>query len=205
MLNSIKDVLEDVKNGKPVIVIDDETRENEGDIVIAAEHATPKNINFMITYARGLVCVPMGAELLEKLKLPPMVLKNGDPFSTAWMMSVDAKENVTTGISASDRSRTIGKLIADNVRLEDFTRPGHTFPLRATNGGVLKRKGHTEAAVDLARLAGLKPAGAICEIIRDDGEMARLPDLIKFAKKHQLQICSIDDLVEFRCKKQPTK
>ncbi len=201
MLNQMKDIIEDVKNGKPVIVIDDETRENEGDIVIAAEHATPENINFMIKYARGLVCVPMSAEFLDKLKLPPMRAKNDDPYATAWMMSVDAKEGVTTGISASDRAKTVEKLIDDDTKLKDFTCPGHLFPLRAVDGGVLKRSGHTEAAVDLAKLAGLKPAGVICEIIRDDGEMARLPDLKKFAEKHQLKICSIEDLVEFVKKK----
>lgn len=205
MLNKIEDVLKDVKKGIPVIVVDDENRENEGDIVIAAEHASSENINFMIKEARGLVCVPLTSERLEELGLHSMYSlendKNKDPYSTAWRISVDAKKGVTTGISAHDRSRTIKKLIATRAKPADFTRPGHVFPLQAVDGGVLVRSGHTEAAVDLASLAGLYPAGVICEIIKDDGSMARLPDLKVFAKKHKLKICSIADLIEYRRKR----
>jgi 3,4-dihydroxy 2-butanone 4-phosphate synthase/GTP cyclohydrolase II len=206
MLNSIDDVLKDVKTGRPVIVVDDENRENEGDVYVAAEHATPETITFMIKEARGLVCVPMTQERLTQLGLHTMYSfdQNAparDPYGTAWMISVDACKGVTTGISAFDRARTVASLISSRTRSQDLVRPGHLFPLRALDGGVLVRAGHTEAAVDLARLAGLYPAGVICEIIKDDGEMARLPDLKEFARRHGLKICSIEDLIAYRRKK----
>lgn len=202
MLSSIKDVLKDIKTGTPVIVVDDENRENEGDLIIAASHATADNINFMIKEARGLVCVPLLSSRIKELELDKFDYqhpgKGDDPYTTAWCISVDAKKGVTTGISASDRAKTVKKLIARNTEPSDFSIPGHLFPLRARDGGVLVRAGHTEAAVDLAVLAGLYPAGVICEIIKDDGEMARMPDLKKFAQKHGLKICSIADLIEYR-------
>jgi 3,4-dihydroxy 2-butanone 4-phosphate synthase/GTP cyclohydrolase II len=202
MLDSIPSIIEDIKNGKPVIVVDDENRENEGDLVIAASHATPANINFMIKECRGLVCVPMLASRLKELELRSMALGeprgNSDPYATAWRMSVDVKKGTSTGISAFDRSKTVKALVSPKAQPEDFTRPGHLFPLEAKDGGVLVRAGHTESAVDLARMAGLYPAGVICEIVKDDGEMARLPDLLVFAKKHGLKICSIEDLIKFR-------
>ncbi len=207
MLNSIEDVLKDIKNGKPVIVVDDEARENEGDIVIAAEFASPEKINFMLKEARGLICVPLDANRLESLQLHPMytvesVHKAKDPYGTAWMISVDARQGVTTGISAFDRAQTVKALISSESKPEDLIRPGHIFPLRAQKGGVLVRAGHTEAAVDLTRLAGLKPAGVICEILKDDGSMARFGDLVKFAQKHDLKICSIASLIEYRRKRE---
>lgn len=202
MLDPIDAVIEDVKNGKPVIVVDDESRENEGDIIVAADHATAENINFMIKDARGLVCVPMTASRMKELEIRSMALGeprgNNDPFATAWRMSVDVKKGTTTGISAFDRAKTVKALISPKARPEDFTRPGHLFPLEAKDGGVLVRAGHTEATVDLARLAGLYPAGVCCEIVKDDGDMARLPDLIVFAKKHGLKICSVEDLITYR-------
>ena len=202
MLDPIPSIIEDIKNGKPVIVVDDENRENEGDLVIAASHATPANINFMIKECRGLVCVPMVAARLRELELRSMALGephgNNDPYATAWRMSVDVKKGTTTGISAFDRAKTVKALISSKAKPVDFTRPGHLFPLEAKDGGVLVRAGHTEASVDLARMAGLYPAGVICEIVKDDGEMARLPDLLKFAKKHGLKICSIEDLITYR-------
>ena len=206
MLNSIEEILQDIKKGKPVIVVDDESRENEGDIIIAAEFATPENINFMLKHARGLICVPLEEQRLKKLRLHPMYTVEDlhqakDPFSTSWMISVDARRGVTTGISAYDRAQTVKVLIAQDSRPEDFTKPGHMFPLRAQKGGVLVRAGHTEAAVDLAKLAGLQPAGVICEILKDDGAMARLLDLLEFSKEHDLKICSITSLIEYRRKK----
>lgn len=206
MLNTIEDILQDLKNGKPVIIVDDESRENEGDLVVAAEHATPENINFMITYGRGLVCVPMEEERLQALGLFAISMqqasRNGqkDPFGTAWMISVDARYGTTTGISAFDRARTVEVLIATTTKPDDLIKPGHLFPLKAQKGGVLVRAGHTEAAVDLARCAGLYPAGVICEIIDDDGKMARFDALIAFSKKHGLKIGSIASLIEYRRK-----
>lgn len=207
MLNSIDDVLKDIKSGKPVIVVDDESRENEGDIIIAAEFATPEKINFMLKEARGLICVPLESKRLEELQLHPMytvesIQKVKDPYGTAWMISVDAKRGVTTGISAFDRAQTVKTLISDEAKPADLIRPGHLFPLRAQEGGVLVRAGHTEAAVDLTRLAGLKPAGVICEVLKDDGSMARFPDLVKFAERHNLKICSIASLIEYRRKQE---
>jgi len=187
MFNSIPEILEDLKKGKMVIVVDDEDRENEGDLVMAASFARPDDINFMAKFGRGLICVPMEEERLKCLDLDPM-LKNKiqnqeDPFKTAWMISVDAVAGVTTGISAYDRARTIEVLINPQTKSEDLIRPGHIFPLRARPGGVLVRAGHTEASLDLMRLAGLYQAGVICEIMNDDGTMARLPQLIEFSGK----------------------
>jgi len=203
MFSPIEDILKDLKQGKFVIVVDDEKRENEGDLVIAAQFATPSAINFMIKEAKGLVCVPLAKERIKELALLPMHLEPGnDPFKTAWRISVDAAAGVTTGISAYDRARTIEVLINPQTLSTDLIRPGHTFPLEAKEGGVLVRAGHTEAAVDLARLCGLYPAGVICEIIKEDGQMARLPDLVEFSKKHNLKICTIASLIEYRRKKE---
>jgi len=203
MFNSIPEILEDLKKGLMVIVVDDEERENEGDLVMAAAHASAENINFMAKFGRGLICVPMEESRLETLLLEPMIKNEAlqrkkDPFSTAWVISTDAAKGVTTGISAHDRSRTIEVLINPQSKPEDLIRPGHIFPLKAQKGGVLVRAGHTEATVDLMRFSGLYPAGVICEIMNDDGTMARLPQLIDFSKKHNLKICSIADLIEYR-------
>ncbi|MEI6831395.1 MAG: bifunctional 3,4-dihydroxy-2-butanone-4-phosphate synthase/GTP cyclohydrolase II [Candidatus Omnitrophota bacterium] len=205
VFNSITEILEDLRNGKMVIVVDDEDRENEGDLVMAAVSVGPKDINFMAKFGRGLICVPMEEERLRFLELDPM-LKNTlqankeDPFKTAWMISVDAAKGVTTGISAYDRARTIEVLINSQSKPEDLVRPGHIFPLRARRGGVLVRAGHTEASLDLMSLAGLYPAGVICEIMNDDGSMARMENLLEFAKKHCLKICTIASLIEYRRK-----
>ena len=199
MFDRIEDAIEDIKQGKMIIVVDDENRENEGDLVMAAEKVTGEHINFMIKYGRGLVCVPMTEKRLNDLGIYQMVENNTDHKETAFTVSVDYKE-CTTGISAFERALTVNKLVDDNSKPEDFTKPGHIFPLRAKDGGVLVRAGHTEAAVDLAVLAGLKPAGVICEIIKDDGNMARLPDLLEFAKKFGLRIISIEDLIKYRMK-----
>ena len=197
MINSIEEALYELKKGKMVIVVDDENRENEGDMVIPAECVSPETINFMISHAKGLVCMPMTDEDLQRLKLDQMVSQNTDSHQTAFTVSVDHTSN-STGISAFDRSTTIQKLINSNNTEKDFRRPGHIFPLRANKGGVLERAGHTEAAVDLARLAGFHPAGVICEIINPDGTMARLPELIEFADKWQLKLITIKDLIEYR-------
>ncbi|AEM77539.1 bifunctional 3,4-dihydroxy-2-butanone-4-phosphate synthase/GTP cyclohydrolase II [Thermoanaerobacter wiegelii] len=199
MFDRIEDAIEDIKQGKMIIVVDNENRENEGDLVMAAEKVTGEHINFMIKYGRGLVCVPMTEKRLNDLGIYQMVENNTDHKETAFTVSVDYKE-CTTGISAFERALTVNKLVDDNSKPEDFTKPGHIFPLRAKDGGVLVRAGHTEAAVDFAVLAGLKPAGVICEIIKDDGNMARLPDLLEFAKKFGLRIISIEDLIEYRMK-----
>ncbi|MCX5709574.1 MAG: bifunctional 3,4-dihydroxy-2-butanone-4-phosphate synthase/GTP cyclohydrolase II [Candidatus Omnitrophica bacterium] len=203
MFNSIPEILENLKAGKMVIVVDDEDRENEGDLIIAASAVRPEHINFMAKFGRGLICIPMEEERLRELDLEPM-LKNtlthskDDPFKTAWMISVDAARGITTGISAHDRSRTIEALVNPASKPEDLIRPGHIFPLRARKGGVLVRAGHTEASVDFMKLAGLNAAGVICEIMNDDGTMARLPQLLDFSKKHNLKICSITNLIEYR-------
>lgn len=204
MFANIEQILEDIKKGRPVIVVDDESRENEGDLVVAAQFATPEVINFMIKEGRGLVCVPLTKRRIEELHLESIAPLRGkeDHFKTAWRMSVDAASGVTTGISAFDRARTIEVLINPITTFFDLIKPGHIFPLEAKEGGVLVRTGHTEAAVDLARLAGLYSAGVICEIIKDDGTMARLPDLAKFAKKHALKICTIASLIEYRRNKE---
>lgn len=202
MFNSIPEIIEDIRRGRMVIVVDDDRRENEGDLVMAASFASAKDINFMARYGRGIICVPMSGERLDELELHPMVIHNVDPLKTAWTLSVDAREGITTGISAHDRARTIKVLIDPDTRPEDIIMPGHIFPLRAKEGGVLVRAGHTEAAVDLARLAGLEPAGVICEIMNDDGTMARYPDLIDFAKRHSLKMCAIAELIEYRRKRE---
>jgi len=203
MFNTIQEILNDLKNGRMVVVVDDEDRENEGDLVMAASFVKPEHINFMAKFGRGLICVPMEEERLKQLNLQPMADQSGpeaakDPFSTAWMISVDAAKGATTGISAHDRAKAIEVLVNPQSRPEDLIRPGHIFPLRARKGGVLVRAGHTEAAVDLMSLAGLYPAGVICEIMNDDGSMARLPQLRAFAMQHNLKICSIACLIEFR-------
>ena len=194
--NSIEEGLKDIKEGKMIIVVDDEGRENEGDLVIPAEMATGENINFMIKYARGLVCAPVEEEIAVKLGLNPMVEKNTDNHETAFTVAVDHKDT-TTGISAFERAYTINKL-ATSTEKTDFRRPGHIFPLIAKKNGVLERIGHTEASVDLAKLAGFKGAAAICEIVNDDGTMARRDDLMKFAKEHNLKILTIEDLIKYR-------
>ncbi|WP_289087423.1 bifunctional 3,4-dihydroxy-2-butanone-4-phosphate synthase/GTP cyclohydrolase II [uncultured Veillonella sp.] len=196
-LNTIEEVLEDMKVGKPVIIVDDEKRENEGDLVIAAEFATMETINFMVKEARGIVCTPMLAADLERLGIDQMVEKNTDNHETAFTVTVD-HVTTTTGVSPYERALTIRALIADNARPEDFRRPGHVFPLRYKEGGVLVRQGHTEASIDLCRLAGLKEASVICEITKDDGSMARLDDLLAFADKHRLKVASVADLIEYR-------
>ncbi len=203
MFNTIPEILEDLKNGRMVIVVDDEDRENEGDLIMAASFAKAGDINFMAKYGRGLICVPMEEERLNELDLQPMLDAKGlalkkDPFSTAWMISVDAAKGITTGISAYDRARTIEILINPQTKSQDLIRPGHIFPLKAVKGGVLVRAGHTEAAVDLMKLGNLYPAGVICEIMNEDGSMARLPQLLNFAKEHNLKICSIAELIEYR-------
>ncbi len=181
-----------------VIVVDDADRENEGDLVMAAQHVTPAAVNFMARFGRGLICVPTTAERLQQLGIDRMVQQNRESFRTDFQVSVDAARGITTGISAADRAKTI-QIMADPTAVpEDLVQPGHVFPLRARPGGVLQRAGHTEAAVDLATLAGCRPIGVLCEILNDDGTMARLPQLLKFAKKHKLKICTIDDLIEFR-------
>ncbi len=201
-LSPIPDILSDLKKGRVIVVVDDADRENEGDLVVAAQFATPAAVNFMAKHGRGLICVPMESRRLAELGIDLMVSENSDEFKTAWTVSIDAAHGVTTGISAHDRSRTIKTLIDPQTRQNDLARPGHLFPLRAREGGVLVRAGHTEACVDLMRLAGLYPAGAICEIMNDDGSMARTPDLVTFAKKHKLKMCAIRDLIEYRRKKE---
>ncbi|MGF1540646.1 MAG: bifunctional 3,4-dihydroxy-2-butanone-4-phosphate synthase/GTP cyclohydrolase II [Pleurocapsa sp.] len=202
VFDSIDSALADIKAGRSIVVVDDENRENEGDLVCAAQFATPSNINFMAVEARGLICLAMTGDRLDALDLPLMVTKNTDSNQTAFTVSIDAapKLGVTTGISAEDRARTIQVAINPTSRAEDLVRPGHIFPLRARKGGVLKRAGHTEAAVDLARLAGLYPAGVICEIQNPDGSMARLNQLLEYARKHQLKLISIADLISYRLK-----
>jgi 3,4-dihydroxy 2-butanone 4-phosphate synthase/GTP cyclohydrolase II len=198
LLDKIEDAIEDLKQGKVIIVVDDEDRENEGDFVVAAEKVTPETINFMITNGRGLVCMPCSSERLDELKIPAMVSDNTSEQGTAFTVSIGAKGKITTGISAKDRAVTVQTVIDPNSRPEDISRPGHVFPLRARPGGVLERAGHTEASVDFAKLAGLFPAGVICEIINDDGTMARLPQLREVAKKHGLKLVSVADLIKYR-------
>ena len=199
-LNTIPEILDELKKGRQVIVVDDESRENEGDLIMAGSLADARGINFMATYGRGLICVPMEGLRLDELDLRPMSANHNDPFRTGWAISCDAKNGITTGISAHDRARTIRLLAHTGTHKEDLITPGHVFPLRANEGGVLVRAGHTEACVDLLKMARLYPVGVICEIMRDDGTMARLRDLISFSKKHKLKICSIASLIEFRRK-----
>ncbi|MEA1964335.1 MAG: bifunctional 3,4-dihydroxy-2-butanone-4-phosphate synthase/GTP cyclohydrolase II [Candidatus Aerophobetes bacterium] len=200
--NKIDEVIEDLKKGKMVIVVDDEERENEGDLVIPASCVTPEAINFMARYARGLICTGITSERAEELELEPMVREDTSLHGTLFTVSVDAKHNTTTGISAYDRAQTIKVIISSESKGEDLARPGHVFPLISRDGGVLVRAGHTEAATDLAKLAGFYPAGVICEIMREDGNMARLPHLIPFAREHHLKICSLADIINYRWKKE---
>ena len=197
---TITEAIEDIRLGKMVILVDDEDRENEGDLTLAAEAATPENINFMAKYGRGLICLTLTPEKCDDLGLRPMVRDNTSPFETAFTVSIEAKHGVTTGISAADRAHTIVTAVADGASSRDLVSPGHIFPLRARKGGVLVRLGQTEGSVDLARLAGLKPAGVICEIMNDDGSMARMPELKVFAREHNIKICTIADLVAYRLK-----
>lgn len=200
MLNTIEDAIEDIRLGKMVVVIDDEGRENEGDIIFAASAATPEKINFLTKYARGLICVSLTEERVEQLRLPMMVQNNNAPLQTAFTVSVEAREGTTTGISVHDRCHTALSLADQSKEAEDFVSPGHIFPIRARKGGVLVRAGHTEAAVDLAQAAGMGDAGVICEVLNEDGTMARLPDLMKFVEKYNLLLISIADLISYRRK-----
>ncbi len=196
--NSIESVVADLRRGRMVIVVDDADRENEGDLIMAAQFVTPAAVNFMAKHGRGLICAPTTSERLQQLGVERMVRQNRETFKTDFQVSVDAARGITTGISAADRAETI-RIMADPTAVpEDLVQPGHVFPLRARPGGVLQRAGHTEAAVDLAQLAGCRPIGVICEIMNDDGSMARLPELVKFARKHRLKICTIADLIHFR-------
>ncbi len=198
-LDNIKDAIDDIREGKVIIVVDDIDRENEGDFLAAAEKVTPEMINFMATHGRGLICAPITEARCEELKLDMMVGNNTDPMETAFTISIDLRgQGVTTGISASDRAKTVRSLIDDNTKPQDLNRPGHIFPLKAKEGGVLRRTGHTEAAIDFARLAGFAPAGVIVEIMNEDGTMARLPQLMEVAKKFDLKVVSIEDLIAYR-------
>ena len=200
--DSIEAVLRDIACGKMVVVVDDADRENEGDLIMAAEKTTAKAVNFMARFGRGLICVPTAPERLQQLGIERMVLNNREGHRTDFQISVDAAQGITTGISAADRDRTIKTLANPTSIADDLVQPGHVFPLRAKTGGVLQRAGHTEAAVDLARLAGCRPMGVICEVMNDNGTMARLPELRRFAKKHKLRLCSIEQLIEFRRKRE---
>ena len=195
---TIEEAIEDIKQGKMVILVDDEDRENEGDLTMAAEKVTPEAINFMARFGRGLICLSLTPEKADSLDLPVMVKDNTSRFETAFTVSIEARCGVTTGISAADRATTIAAAVAENAEPHDLVRPGHVFPLRAKKGGVIVRTGQTEGSVDLARLAGLTPAGVICEIMNEDGTMARMPDLEKFSKEHHIGICTIADLIEYR-------
>jgi 3,4-dihydroxy 2-butanone 4-phosphate synthase/GTP cyclohydrolase II len=201
-LNKIEEVIRDIRNGRMVVVVDDPSRENEGDLIVSAERITAEKVNFMAKHGRGLICVPMEDRIAEKLGLHLMSHAMQDPYKTAWSVSVDAAKGITTGISAGDRAQTI-KLLADpKSTAKHFVKPGHLFPLRAREGGVLVRAGHTEACVDFMKLAGLAPVGVICEIMNEDGTMARMTELTKFAKEHKLKICTIEDLIRYRRKKE---
>lgn len=197
-ISPITDIIADIKNGKMVILVDDEHRENEGDFVIAAEFATAENINFMAKYGRGLICLTLDEKRCDQLALPPMVDRNGTRLGTNFTVSIEASSGVTTGISAADRATTIQAAVAKNANAKSIVSPGHVFPLKAMNGGVLVRAGHTEAGSDLAALAGLDPSSVICEILKDDGEMARLPDLVEIAAAHEIKIGTIADLIHYR-------
>ena len=197
-VSSIKEAIEDIRNGKMIILVDDEDRENEGDLFMAAEFVTPEAINFMAMHGRGLICLTLTEEHADRLRLMPMARDNRSRFGTAFTVSIEAKKGVTTGISAYDRATTIRTAVTEGAKAEDLVSPGHVFPIRAKKGGVLVRTGQTEGSVDLARLAGLKPAGVICEVMKDDGTMARMPDLEVFAAQHDLKIVTIADLIDFR-------
>ena len=195
---TIPEALDDIRQGKMVILVDDEDRENEGDLCMASEKVTPEAVNFMATHGRGLICLSLTPDVVDQLRLPLMVLKNRSRFETGFTISIEARNGVTTGISAADRAHTILTAVADDAKPEDLVSPGHIFPLRAKEGGVLSRTGQTEGSVDLARLAGMKPAGVICEIMNDDGTMARMPDLEIFARRFDLKIITIADLINYR-------
>ncbi len=197
-ISKIEEALEDLRQGKMIILVDDEDRENEGDLTIAAEKITPEVVNFMAKFGRGLICLALSPEIVENLKLPLMVYDNRSPYNTAFTVSVEARQGVTTGISAADRAHTILTAVADKAKPDDLVQPGHVFPLRARRGGVLFRTGQTEGSVDLARLAGLKHAAVICEVMNEDGTMARLPDLEKFSEKHDIKIVSVADTISYR-------
>ena len=199
---TIEEAIEEIREGRILVVVDDEDRENEGDLVMAADKVTPEAVNFMVTHARGLMCVPMLGERLDALRLGMMVTENTAPMATAFTVSVDARRGVTTGISAYDRAVTIRTLVDPQMTATDLVVPGHMFPLRAMEGGVLRRAGHTEAAVDLARMAGCYPAGVICEVLDDTGNMARLPQLMELARRHRLKVITIKDLIEYRTQKE---
>jgi len=197
-ISPVEDIVADMRAGRIVILVDEEDRENEGDLVLAADHVTADAINFMARFGRGLICLTLTRERCERLQLPPMTVRNGDKKGTAFTVSIEAAEGVTTGISAADRARTVQAAVAPNARADDLVQPGHIFPLQAVEGGVLMRAGHTEAGCDLAAMAGCSPASVICEIMKDDGTMARLPDLQLFAAEHGLKIGTIADLIEYR-------
>ena len=197
-LAKVEDAIADIRAGRMVIVVDDEERENEGDIVVAAEKLTADHVSFMVRYCSGIICVPMEGQRLEELNLPLMISQNSESMGTAFTVSVDARAGTTTGISAADRAATVQALLDPDTKPWDLARPGHVFPLRYVDGGVLRRAGHTEASVDLARLAGLYPAGVLCEVVNEDGTMARMPDLVEFAEEHGLLIVSIGDLIAYR-------
>ncbi len=197
-LCTIEEAMEDIRQGRMVIMVDDEDRENEGDLVCAAEKTTPQIINFMATHGRGLICLAMDPDLIDRLRLPLMSQHNQTKFGTNFTVSIEARDGVTTGISAFDRATTVLTAVADDVTPDEIVTPGHVFPLRAREGGVLVRAGQTEGSVDLARIAGLKPAGVICEIMREDGNMARMPDLVEFSRRHGIKICSVADLIRYR-------
>ena len=201
-IEKVERAIDEIRRGRMVILVDDEDRENEGDLVLAAEKVTPESINFMATYGRGLICLALTEETIERLKLPMMVRDNQAALGTAFTVSIEARTGVTTGISARDRARTIQVAVADDAEADELVSPGHIFPLRARPGGVLVRTGQTEGSVDLARLAGLKPAGVICEIMREDGEMARMPELEQFAAEHDLMVVSVADLVAYRLRRE---
>ncbi len=201
-LAKIEDAVRDIKNGKMIIIVDDEDRENEGDLVCAAEKITPELINFMAVHGRGLICLPLTEDRCDFLQLPPQTQENTSSMGTAFTISIEAREGVTTGISAADRAKTVLTAVNSDAKPTDLARPGHIFPLRAKRGGVLVRVGQTEASVDMARIAGLDPSAVICEIMNDDGTMARLPELEKFAEKHELKIISVADLIRYRIEKE---
>ena len=197
-ISPVEDIVAELRAGRMVILVDEEDRENEGDLILAADHVTPEAINFMARFGRGLICLTLSRERCERLQLPPMVARNGTKMGTAFTVSIEAAEGVTTGISAADRARTVQAAVAPNAKPADLVQPGHIFPLQAVDGGVLMRAGHTEAGCDLAAMAGCEPAAVICEIMKDDGTMARLPDLQLFAAEHGLKIGTIADLIEYR-------
>ncbi len=200
--DSIEHAIKDIKRGQFVILVDDEDRENEGDLVMAAENVTPQTVNFMAKHARGLICLALTPERVEELQLPPQAQENTATFGTAFTVSIDARRDITTGISAADRATTIRTAIDPKSKPADLARPGHIFPLKAQKGGVLRRAGQTEGSVDLARLAGLYPAGVLCEIMNEDGTMARVPELMKFAKRHRLKMVTIKALIEYRMRRE---